>query len=159
MRLIFRETQSNDIPGLFSIRARTRENRLSIETLASMGITPESVAASMAGGRVKGWLCLHEGAPIAFCNGDAETGEVLVLAVLPEYEGRGIGRRLLFQVTNWLRSAGCTRIWLAANPDPATRAYGFYRSQGWQPSGERLEHGDEILVSASLTAQSSDQSK
>jgi ribosomal protein S18 acetylase RimI-like enzyme len=69
-----------------------------------------------------------------------------VLAVLPEYEGRGIGRRLLGQAVRWLRASGCERVWLATNPDPSGRAFGFYRAQGWRPTGERQENGDEILV-------------
>jgi hypothetical protein len=36
-------------------------------------------------------------------------------------------------------------VWLAANPDPAGRAHGFYRSLGWRPTGE-MQHDDEILV-------------
>ena len=72
----------------------------------------------------------------------------MVLAVLPEYEARGIGSRLLTLVVEWLRSCGHDRIWLAASPKPEVRAYGFYRSLGWHPTGERLQNGDEILVLA-----------
>jgi GNAT superfamily N-acetyltransferase len=42
----------------------------------------------------------------SLCNGDGETCEILVLAVLPEYEGRGIGSKLLAHVVEWLRSVG-----------------------------------------------------
>jgi len=70
----------------------------------------------------------------------------MVLAVLPEFEARGIGRRLLTLVVEWLRSCNHHRIWLAASPDPSVRAYGFYRSLGWHATGERLRNGDEILV-------------
>ena len=62
---------------------------------------------------------------------------VVVVAVLPEYEGRGVGERLL--------SRRCGRPWLAANPDPAGRSHGFYRSKGWRPTGEPV-HDDEVLV-------------
>jgi hypothetical protein len=37
-------------------------------------------------------------------------------------------------------------VWLAANPDPAGRAHGFYRALGWRPTGEMQHGGDEILV-------------
>jgi ribosomal protein S18 acetylase RimI-like enzyme len=30
---------------------------------------------------------------IGFCSGDVNTGEVMVLALLPEYEGQGFGKR------------------------------------------------------------------
>jgi GNAT superfamily N-acetyltransferase/catechol 2,3-dioxygenase-like lactoylglutathione lyase family enzyme len=145
MGLVFRETRPSDIEDLFSIRARTRENAVSKERLAALGITPESLMADMAHGRVKGWVCSDAETLVGFCSGDSETGEVLVLAVLPQYEGRGIGARLLAYVVEWLRSAGLGRIWLAATSDFRARAHGFYRSRGWRPTGERLQNGDEIL--------------
>jgi GNAT superfamily N-acetyltransferase len=145
MELKIRETQPGDIEEMFSVRARTRQNPISKERLATYGITSESSAADMANGRVKGWACFHHSVLVAFCNGDSTTGEVLVLAVLPEYEGMGIGKRLLSHVVEWLRSAGFERPWLAASPDPSIRAHGFYRALGWQHNGQVLANGDEIL--------------
>jgi GNAT superfamily N-acetyltransferase len=144
-KYIFRETLPSDVEGLFSVRARTRENPISKERLASLGITVESIAKQMASGRMKGWVCLDSSTLVGFCNGDAETGEVLVLAVLPDYERRGIGTYLLSRVVEWLRSVGSNTIWLAASPDSRTRAHGFYRSLGWRPNGEIDENDDEIL--------------
>jgi GNAT superfamily N-acetyltransferase len=146
MDLVFRETLPSDIEGLFSVRARTRESAISKAGLASIGITVESIAKQMASGRLKGWVCLNSSTLVGFCNGDAETGEVLVLAVLPEYERRGIGTYLLSRVVEWLRSVGSDTIWLAASPDTRIRAHGFYRSLGWRPNGKREPNGDEILV-------------
>ena len=145
MLLTVRETQADDTEDLFSVRARTRQNPASKEWLATRGITPASIAASMASGKVKGWSCFDESVLVGFCNGDGTSGEVLVLAVLPEYEGKGIGKRLLFRVVEWLRSAGFEQPWLAASPDPNIRGHGFYRALGWQPTGRCLENGDEIL--------------
>jgi GNAT superfamily N-acetyltransferase len=145
MDLTFRETQVGDIEDMFSVRARTRQNPISKEHLAMYGITSASSAADMASGRMKGWGCFHHSTLVGFCNGDSTTGELLVLAVLAEYEGNGIGTRLLFHVVEWLRSIGFQRPWLAASPDPRIRAHGFYRSLGWQPTGQSLENGDEIL--------------
>ena len=144
--LIFRETLPSDVEVLFSVRGRTRENPLSSEQLEQFGITTEVIAGHIAGGRIKGWVCWHESDVVGFCNGDAETGEVLVLAVLPEYESRGIGTTLLAHVVEWLRSVGFNTPWLAASPNAATRAHGFYRSLGWQSSGKIGKNGDEILV-------------
>jgi ribosomal protein S18 acetylase RimI-like enzyme len=144
--LVFRPTQSGDVEACFTVRARTREHALSREQLASIGITPASFAAALDSGRVRGWVCEDGEQVVGFCSGDAETGEVLVLAVLPEYEGRGVGRRLLAEVVGELRALGHPRLWLGASPDPATRAHGFYRSLGWRPNGEVDSHGDEVLV-------------
>jgi GNAT superfamily N-acetyltransferase len=146
MKLLFREALPSDIEGLFSVRARTRENPISKERLASLGITAESTAKNLASGRVKTCVCLHESNLVGFCSCDVETAEVLVLAVLPEHERKGIGTVLLSRVVEWLRSAGFNTVWLAASPDARIRAHGFYRSLGWRPNGEIMENGDEILV-------------
>jgi GNAT superfamily N-acetyltransferase len=73
------------------------------------------------------------------------TGEILVLAVRPDYEGHGIGKRFLSRVVDRLRETGAQRIWLAASADPTVRAHGFYRTLGWQPNGQRMDNDDEIL--------------
>ena len=145
MEAVFRAVQPSDVEALFSVRARTRENAISKDQLASIGITVGSLAEGMHSGRVIGQVCLHESNLVGFCLGDIAQGEVLVLAVLPEYERRGIGTRLLSLVVDGLRSAGCPTLWLAASADPTVRAHGFYRSLGWRPSG-RKQGGDEILV-------------
>jgi GNAT superfamily N-acetyltransferase len=146
MVLTFRETRVTDIEQLFDVRAATRENPLSREALAELGITPESTAADLLSGRIKGWVCVHESGVVGFCSGHLESREVLVLAVLPEFEGQGIGKQLLERTVDWLRSEGAGRIWLSASPNPLRRAHGFYRAQGWQPTGERTPFGDEILA-------------
>lgn len=148
MTLHFRDAQPADIPGMFALRARTRESRISREDLAGLGITPESTAAAMLSGRNRSWVCLDETSLAGFCTGDSCTGEVLVLAVAPDFEGRGIGKRLLTSVVDSLRSAGCARPWLAASPDPSLRAYGFYRWLKWQPTGQMTERGHEVLECA-----------
>jgi GNAT superfamily N-acetyltransferase len=80
-----------------------------------------------------------------YCFADRDTGEVLVLALLPDYEGRGVGRQLLQEVVSLTRDAGHTRLFLACSADPRSRSHGFYRRLGWRPTGEIDEAGDEIL--------------
>jgi ribosomal protein S18 acetylase RimI-like enzyme len=145
VELEFRETQLTDLEALFELRAATRENPLSRDALARLGITPESTARDLSSGRTKGWVCTHDSRVVGFCTGDSQTGEIRVLAILPHYEARGIGKRLLCLVVDWLRMTGAQRIWLAASSDPTVRAHGFYRALGWQPNGEQTENGDEIL--------------
>jgi GNAT superfamily N-acetyltransferase len=57
---------------------------------------------------------------------DRATGEVLVIAVLREYEGKGVGRRLMTVAEDWLAASGCERAWLSTDLDTSLRAYGFY---------------------------------
>jgi ribosomal protein S18 acetylase RimI-like enzyme len=144
--LIFRPTQPSDVDACFTVRANTRQSPISRERLAAMGITPESSVADLRSGRIRGCVCEDDGRIVGFCSGDCETGEVLVLAVLPEYEGRGVGRRLLAEVVDALQAQGHERLWLAAAADPDIRAHGFYRAQGWMATGETDASGDEILI-------------
>jgi len=82
---------------------------------------------------------------VGYGFGDKRSGEVVVLAVLPQYEGRGIGKALLLQVMNHLWELGHQRLFLACSSDPAHRSYGFYRHLGWRPTGSLDEYGDEVL--------------
>src|SRR5215470_3305889 len=86
----FREIEAADIPALFYIRTRTRENRYKLEELERLGITEQSVAEKLSTS-YKGWLCTRNGAVVGFCIADRATGELWVIAVLPEFEGSGVG--------------------------------------------------------------------
>jgi len=63
----------------------------------------------------------------------------MILFVLPAFEGRRIGSRLLDLATQWLWANGSDRIWLTTAQ--GTRAAGFYERRGWIANG-RGEHGD-----------------
>lgn len=134
----FREITLADLPALFAVRVATHENRLSYAELAALDITVASVADKLQGS-FKGWLCEVEQRIVGFAIGDRATGELWVIAVLPEYLGQRIGSRLLTLVENWLRENGCSRLWLTTDLDPSLKAYAFYRAHGWED--ERLENG------------------
>lgn len=145
MTLHFREMQVEDLPAVFELRVSTRENAVTMEELEEdYGITPASLAEAMAHD-VKGWLCEEQDLVVGFAMGDRANGEVQVVAVRPGFEGRGIGKRLLGLVEDWLYQEGHREIWLLSNPDSSVRAYGFYRRLGWRPTGERRGY-DEILL-------------
>lgn len=105
----------------------------------------EPVHPYVANGRIRSWECVDDARVVGHCAGDAQTGEILGLSVLPAYQAKGIARKLLSLVVDWLRSAGAQRIWLAAPFDPAQRAHGFYRALGWEPTGEPATEGSQIL--------------
>jgi len=126
----FREILAADVPALFHVRTRTRENTMTLEELRRLGIHPQSVTESL-GKSVKGWLCDDSGRVVAFSMADRATGELLVIAVLPECEGKGIGGTLMAMAEEWLAASGCTRAWLTTDLDTTLRAYGFYRKRGW----------------------------
>lgn len=141
----FRQTQPGDIEETYSVRASTRQNPISREQLESAGFTPESVSGKYSTGEYVGWVCEVGNRVTGFATGNALTGEIVVVAVLPEYEGRKIGKTLLSRLVESMVGKGCRSLWLEASPDPMIRAHGFYRANGWVPTGRKASNGDEIL--------------
>lgn len=140
--MLFREITHEDIPALFEVRAATDENRLTIEQLHRMGITPESVREKLEG-TFKGWLCEIGERVVGFAMGDSATGELWVIAVLPECIQKGVGTELMNRVESWLFSKGCTELWLTTDVDPTLRAYSFYLHRGWEDDG--IRDGDRYM--------------
>jgi N-acetylglutamate synthase-like GNAT family acetyltransferase len=99
----------------------------------------------MEAGRVSGHVCTDSGRIVGYCHGDRQTGEILVLALLPPYENRGIGKALLLRVVEDLWAIGFKRLFLGCSKNPAHRSYGFYRHLGWRSTGQSDAHGDEEL--------------
>jgi ribosomal protein S18 acetylase RimI-like enzyme len=113
--------------------------------LTRWGVELPSSPVDLLSGRMKAWQCTADSQLVGHCAADSMTGRIVSLGVSAGYEGRGIGKKLLSLTVASLRAAGATRIWLAATPDPTTRAHGFYRAAGWRPTGEKTENGEEIL--------------
>jgi ribosomal protein S18 acetylase RimI-like enzyme len=90
-------------------------------------------------------VCTYDERIVGYCFGDKHTGEIVVLAVLPQYEGCGIGKALLLQIVEDLRSFGYRRLFLSCSGDSSHRSYGFYRHLGWRPTGSFDVNDDEIL--------------
>ncbi len=134
----FRELTPADLPPMFDLRTSVQENAVTREFLTESGITVESVTA-MLGTTHRGWLCEIAGQPVGFAMGNRSNGELWVIAVLAEHEGKGIGRRLMHLVQDWLWSEGWTQLWLVTGTAP-TRAFRMYCSLGWKDCGP-LEGG------------------
>jgi ribosomal protein S18 acetylase RimI-like enzyme len=130
----FREMEARDVARCIWVRTQTRENRWSLEALAKVGVTTESVTQRLATTH-KGWVCEQDGHIIGFSMSDRSTGEFWVVAVLPEYEGRGIGTELIRRGQQWLHEQGWQEIWLWTSPDTSMRAYKLYRKLGWRDCG------------------------
>lgn len=134
-----------DAPECVHVRGLTRENAVPEERLRAHGITAESWAQDIRTGELPGWVARRGGQLVGYCFGAAKTGEVIVLALLPEVEGKGLGKRLLQLVIEDLRSQGHTRLFLGCAADPGVRSHGFYRHLGWESTGTIDSHGDEVL--------------
>lgn len=131
--ITFREANGADVPGIAHVRSSVVENLLTVEQLASRGITNASVATSLLT-HAKGWVAERKGQIVAFSIADRASRSVFALFVLPEYEGRGLGGRLLDLALQWLWDNGADRVWLSTGP--ATKAARFYERRGWVCVGE-----------------------
>ncbi|WP_142850748.1 GNAT family N-acetyltransferase [Telmatospirillum sp. J64-1] len=136
-----------DAPALFAIRTSVRENHQSIEELAAIGVTLQSVAEMLRAGTARAWIAESGSEPVAFAM--ARGNAVFALFVHPAHEGRGLGKALLHRAEDWLFRQN-EEIWLATGGDPALRAHDFYRRQGWQEAG-RLADGQIRYVKARPT--------
>jgi GNAT superfamily N-acetyltransferase len=141
----YRGAVPEDAPACVALRGMTRENAVSAERLRECGITPASWAGNIRTGALPGHVCTSEGRLVAYCFGSRSTGEIEVLAVLPDFENRGIGRELLERTCKDLAKLGHRRAFLGCSPDPRSRSHGFYRRLGWRPTGEFDSRGDELL--------------
>ena len=122
--------EPGDLSEIIEVRASTRENPFSRAALRDLGITEESTTELLRTTH-RGWLCEEEGRIVGFAIGDGKTGELWVIAVLPEFERQGVGLRLVESVEGWLWSLGWQEIWLWTSSDPQKRAFTFYSKRGW----------------------------
>ena len=126
--MIFREAVSDDIPALSEVRLSVRENMLS---------DPNRITREMYETHLceigKGWLCEVDGRVAGFSVASLRDASIWALFVMPAYEGRGIGQRLLRLATDWLFEMNVSTISLSTAP--ATRADSWYERQGWERGG------------------------
>ena len=115
------------------------------EDLQSIGVTQESWSEAVNLEKIIGVVATSAEQVVGFVFCEIETSEILVLALLPEYENLGIGKQLLLNMISDMEERGHQRLWLAASPDDTIRAHGFYRHLGWQTTHQYDGHGDEIL--------------
>lgn len=145
MTFTFRPATPSDIAECITIRGKTRENAVSAARLAELGITEASWSAQVESKLLPGCICESNGQMAGYCFGEAATGEVVVLALLPEHENQGIGKELLRLTMAELHARGHSRLFLGCAADPGVRSHGFYRHLGWRSTGTTDSHGDEVL--------------
>jgi len=137
MNIAIRLARPADIRTLFDIRCSVRENQLSRAQLAEMGITPDAILA-MLRAQPCIWIAEADEAAAGFAMADIHDACVYAAFVRPEWQGRGLGRRLMAQAEAFL-FARHPRIWLETAG--ASRASGFYQKLGWLAAGA-MENGD-----------------
>ena len=143
--LTYRLAVPGDAAECVALRGMTRENAISAARLRALGITEQSWGNDIRSGTLPGHVCSAGSRIVGYCFGSSRDGEIVVLALLPEFEDRGIGRELLSRMARDLAALGKTRLFLGCSRDPSSRSYGFYRHLGWRSTAQYDQHGDEIL--------------
>lgn len=128
MNISIRPASATDITAIFAIRTAVKENILSLEQLTEMGITPDAVLDMLAQPDCV-WVADINGITAGFAMVDSEEGSVFALFVLPEYEGRGLGKQLMDHAEAALFQQHAL-LWLET--DSQSRAAEFYQRRGWE---------------------------
>jgi ribosomal protein S18 acetylase RimI-like enzyme len=105
MDLEYRRAKTSDFRRCIEIRGMTRDNPVPEHILNQMGVNEKSWLPQIENGKIVGVVCEIENHIIGYCNEDVTTGEILVIALWPEFENRGIGKELLARVSNMLFSS------------------------------------------------------
>ena len=124
----FREAEIDDINQVQFVRNAVKENRLSDPAL----VQDKDVEEYMTN-RGKGWVCEVDKRIVGFAIADLIENNVWALFVHPEFEAMGVGKQLHQIMMDWYFLHTKEKIWLGT--DPNSRAYEFYKMQGWKEVG------------------------
>lgn len=123
-----REAELKDIPQIQIVRNSVKEN-----TLSDPNLVTDQDCEDFLFNRGKGWVCEDNNRITGFGIVDMKEKSIWALFVHPEFENRGIGRKLNNTMLNWYFDQTDEKIWLSTSPD--TRAEIFYRKSGWTENG------------------------
>ena len=127
-KLIFREATIEDIPQVQIVRNAVKENMLSNPNLVTDVDCVEFITV-----RGKGWVCEIENKIVGFSIVDLIENNIWALFVDPNFDKRGIGKRLHDVMLDWYFIQTSKAVWLGTAP--GTRAEKFYRTAGWREIG------------------------
>ena len=82
---------------------------------------------------------------------DAEICELKRLWLLDEYQGQGLGYRMLKELLRIAKSMGYKRIWLETDPVAQRRALDFYKQAGFHEIPGYSERTDEVAMEMVFT--------
>ena len=120
---------------MFHVRISVIENHLSREEMQRIGIT-ENVVADLIEKSCCAWVATDNEKIIGFSMILPNEGCLFAAFVLPEYEGRGIGRRLV-EIAEKELFRHHEIAWLET--DKQSRAAKFYIQLGW---GNKIDIND-----------------
>lgn len=142
----FRPARLEDLEAIYAVRMSVIEN-----TLDDPSRAPPEMAASYIITIGRSFVAEIDGEIVGFSMVN-RTGYVWALFVRPEFEGRGVGGRLLALCVEFLREQGVPRAFL--DTGPGTRADRFYALQGWRETARDAKRVDyeRTIAGAPLAA-------
>ncbi len=126
--MIFREATIEDIPALQVIRSAVKENVLNNPLLVTQ---KDYVLYLTTDG--KGWLCETNNTISGFAIVNIQQNNIWALFVHPDFEKRGIGKKLQTIMLDWYFKQTKKSVWLSTAPN--SRAERFYNLTGWNNIG------------------------
>jgi len=113
--MIIRETRVEDIPQIQVVRNSVKENTLSNPDLVTDKDCEEFITE-----RGKGWVCEIDGKITGFSIVDLNDNNIWALFVDPDFEKKGIGKKLHDIMLDWYFTQTKESVWLGTSPN--TRA-------------------------------------
>lgn len=126
--MIIREARVEDIPQIQVVRNSVKEN-----TLSNPDFVTDKDCEEFMTVRGKGWVCEINGKITGFSIVGLRENNIWALFVDPDFEKKGIGKKLHDIMLDWYFTQTNEKVWLGTSPD--TRAELFYRKAGWYETG------------------------
>jgi GNAT superfamily N-acetyltransferase len=124
----FREATIHDIPQMQIVRHLVKENVLSNPALVT-----DKDCEDFLTRKGKGWVCEDGKLIVGFAIADLSGKNIWALFIHPNYEGKGLGKKLHDIMLDWYFHQTKETVWLSTAPN--TRAEKFYRKAGWKEAG------------------------
>ena len=136
----FRQATTEDIPQIQIVRNSVKENQLS-----NPNLIPDNLVEEFITKRGEGFVCEIDDKIVGFSIVDFVENNVWALFILPNFEGKGIGKKLHQLMLDEYFSQTKETIWLST--EAYSRAETFYKKQGWKNTGF---HGNEVKFEMSF---------
>jgi len=131
----FRVAKPEDIKQIQIVRNSVTEN-----TLSNPDLVTDEDCLEFITKRGMGWVCEIDDEIVGFSIVDLKDKNIWALFLKPEFEKKGIGRKLHNLMLDWYFEQTKSNVWLGTSPN--TRAEVFYRKAGWTEVGT---HGNDEI--------------